>query len=81
MPRFKYLGGDQRPDVFGVLEPGDVLELAKQPEWGDWETTGDAAGRQPTPQPVEPEPAADSPIDTRTRPTPSTPIEPENKEG
>jgi hypothetical protein len=67
MPRFRYAGGDQRPDDYGVLEPGDVLEFAKKPEWGDWESTSDDPLRQPTPQPVvEPEPVAD----TRTRPKP-----------
>jgi len=65
MPLFKYLGGDQRPDDYGVLEPGDVIAFAKAPEWGNWESTNDDPLRQPTPQPVA-EPAAD----TRTRPKP-----------
>lgn len=68
MARFKYTGGDQRPDLYGVLEPGDVLELREQPDWGDWEATSDAVGRQPTPQPIEP--AAEPVVDTRTRPRP-----------
>jgi len=71
MARFRYAGGDQRPDDYGVLEPGDVLEFAKAPDWGDWESTSDEPVRQPTPQPVavqdEPEPVAD----TRTRPKPA----------
>lgn len=62
MARFRYAGGDQRPDVYGVLEVGDVLEFDKKPDWGDWETTSDAVERASTPQPVlvqdEPEPPA-----------------------
>jgi hypothetical protein len=62
MARFRYLGGDQRPDDYGVLEVGDVLEFAQAPEWGDWESTTKAAGRASTPQPnyanAEPEPLA-----------------------
>ena len=68
MPLFKYLGGDQRPDTFGVLTPGDVLAMGVRPEWGDWEPTDDEPVRQPTSQPTpEPEP---EPADTRTRPKP-----------
>ena len=65
MPLFKYLGGDQRPDDHGVLEPGDIVEFAKKPEWGDWESTSDDPLRQPTPQPV-----AEQAADTRARPKP-----------
>lgn len=52
MPRFKYLGGDQRPDLFGVLAVGDVVELAKKPDWGEWESTSAKPERAPTPQPA-----------------------------
>lgn len=65
MPLFKFLGGDQRPDDYGVLEPGDVVKFAKKPDWGDWETTSDEPLRQPTPQPT-----AEPVVDTRTRPQP-----------
>lgn len=63
MPLFKYLGGDQRPDIFGTLEPGDVLVLGVKPEWGNWEATGDDPVRQSTPQPVavQDEPPAEAP--------------------
>lgn len=65
MARYRYLGGDQRPDVYGVLTPGDVLEFSELPDWGDWETTSTAPERAPTPQPsyvpAGPEPAADEP--------------------
>lgn len=53
MARFRYLGGDQRPDAFGVLTVGDVLDLGEKPDWGDWESAGNAeAERAPTPQPA-----------------------------
>lgn len=66
MARFRYLGGDQRPDVFGVLQVGDVLELSEQPDWGDWESsTKKVTGASPTPQPAYipagPEADADDP--------------------
>lgn len=51
MARFRFKGGDQRPDVYGVLEVGDVVEFDKAPDWGDWESTSEAAERAPTPQP------------------------------
>jgi hypothetical protein len=63
MARYRYAGGDQRPDAFGVLTPGDVLELAEMPEWGKWETTTKKADQASTPQPVaddEPTSAADT---------------------
>lgn len=75
MARFKYTGGDQRPDLYGVLEPGDVLELASKPDWGDWEQTSDETARQPTPQPAiepDPDPASAPAADTRTRPKPAS---------
>ena len=60
MARFRFTGGDQQPDVYGVLEVGDVVEFDKAPDWGDWEKTSEAAERQSTPQPTsvqdEPEP-------------------------
>jgi hypothetical protein len=70
MARFRYLGGDQRPDDYGVLEPGDVLELPEQPEWGEWETTTKKPDRASTPQPSyaadepAPAPAASPAADT-----------------
>lgn len=69
MARFRFLGGDQRPDDYGVLEVGDVLEFAERPEWGDWESTTKAAGRASTPQPnyadePAPAPAASPAADT-----------------
>lgn len=65
MARYRFKGGDQRPDVYGVLQVGDVVEFAKAPEWGEWESTSKTAERAPTPQPnyadaePGPEPAAD----------------------
>lgn len=61
MPRFRYAGGDQRPDAFGTLTVGDVLELAQKPEWGDWENTTKAAERASTAQPVEDAPEQPAP--------------------
>lgn len=66
MPSFRYDGGDQQPDAFGVLTPGDVLELAEMPAWGQWSaTTKKVTGPSPTPQPAyEPveQPAAQAPL-------------------
>lgn len=67
MPRFRYAGGDQRPDVYGVIEPGDVVEFAQKPDWGIWESTSKPAERAPTPQPNyldDEQPSADVPADT-----------------
>lgn len=65
MARYRYVGGDQRPDVYGVLTPGDVLEFAQVPDWGAWEPTSDDAERAPTAQPsyipAGPESAGDEP--------------------
>jgi hypothetical protein len=71
MARFRYVGGDQRPDDYGVLEPGDVVEFAERPEWGDWESTTKAAGRASTPQPnyadAEPEAPAKAAADNTVK--------------
>jgi hypothetical protein len=65
MARFRFKGGAQQPDVYGVLEVGDVLEFDKKPDWGDWESTSEPAERAPTPQPsytpAGPEPSGDEP--------------------
>lgn len=69
MPSYRYVGGSQQPDLYGYLEPGDVLAFDEPPEWGDWEaTSGAPTGPSATPQPVddteaddaEPEPGEDA---------------------
>lgn len=61
MPSFRFVGGAQQPDLFGYVEPGDVLDLDEQPDVGQWEPVTAPPPTQPPAPVTNPPPSGPTP--------------------